>query len=249
MTKQPLISVITVTYNASGTLPLTMRSVAEQTFDDFEHLVVDGASADDTIMVARQMGRDNLRITSEPDQGLYDAMNKSLRLARGRYILFLNAGDRFHSADTLAAYAEAIQKGKPDIIYGDTDIVSADGRRIGPRHLKAPGILTFDSFSHGMLICHQAFMVRKQIAPPYDTDYRFSADYDWVIRCIRASRPGSRVNLRRVTIDYLADGMTDRNKKASLAERFRIMAQHYGMMQAIARHIGFIPRMLRRGKL
>ena len=244
-----MISVITITYNASATLPLTMESVAEQTIKDFEHIIVDGASTDDTLSVARRMGSERLRILSESDDGLYDAMNKGLKMAHGRYLIFLNAGDRFHSADTLKAYADAIEERAPDIIYGDTDIVDIEGNRIGPRHLSAPDILTFDSFSKGMLICHQAFMVRKDIAPLYDTDYRFSADYDWCIRCIEASRAGDRINLHRVTIDYLSDGLTDNNKKTSLIERFRIMAAHYGSMKAIASHLSFIPRAIKRGKL
>ncbi|MDE6855626.1 MAG: glycosyltransferase, partial [Muribaculaceae bacterium] len=122
-------------------------------------------------------------------------------------------------------------------------------KRIGPRHLSVPEILTVDSFRKGMLLCHQAFMVKKDIAPLYDTDYRFSADYDWGIRCIKASRAGDRLNLHRVPIDYLADGLTDRNKKASLMERFRIMSAHYGAMKAIAQHLSFIPRAIKRGKL
>lgn len=249
MDARPLISVITITFNAAETLPLTMKSVGEQIFRDFEHIVVDGASTDDTILLARQMGQSGLRIVSEPDDGLYDAMNKGLKMARGRYVIFLNSGDRFHDADSLRYYAEAINKKSPDIIYGDTDIVDFKGERIGPRHLSAPDILTFDSFSKGMLICHQAFMVRKDIAPLYDTDYRYSADYDWCIRCILASRAGDRVNLHKVTIDYLADGMTEKHKKASLVERFKIMASHYGSMKAIAAHLSFIPRAIKRGKL
>lgn len=249
MDSRPLISVITITYNASATLPLTMESVSEQTFTDFEHIIVDGASTDDTIIIGRKKGTKSLRIISEQDSGLYDAMNKGIKLARGRYLIFLNSGDKFHAPDTLQAYADAIESKNPDIIYGDTDIVDIEGKRIGPRHLSAPDILTFDSFSKGMLICHQAFMVKRDIAPLYDTDYRFSADYDWCIRCIKASRAGDRFNLRRVTIDYLADGMTDHNKKASLMERFKIMAVHYGAMKAIGAHLSFIPRAIKRGKL
>lgn len=244
-----MISVITVTYNAAETLPLTMESVAEQTFKDFEHIVVDGASTDDSISIARRMGTGGLRIISEKDEGLYDAMNKGLKMARGRYVMFLNSGDKFHAAETLHAYAAAIESKDPDIIYGDTDIVDIEGKRLGPRHLSAPEILTFDSFSKGMLVCHQAFMVKKDIAPLYDTDYRYSADYDWCIRCIQASRAGDRCNLRQVTIDYLSDGLTDHNKKASLMERFKIMAAHYGAMKAIGAHISFIPRAIKRGSL
>ena len=249
MDGRPLISVITITYNAAQTLPLTMESVAEQTFKDFEHIVVDGASTDDTISIARRMGIPRLRIISEKDEGLYDAMNKGLKMARGRYVVFLNSGDKFHTAETLQAYAAAIESKDPDIIYGDTDIVDMEGNRLGPRHLSAPEILTFDSFSKGMLICHQAFMVKKDIAPLYDTDYRYSADYDWCIRCIQASRAGDRCNLRQVTIDYLSDGLTDHNKKASLLERFKIMAAHYGAMKAIGAHLSFIPRAIKRGSI
>ncbi len=151
MDGRPLISIITITFNAAGTLPITLKSIAEQTFADFEHLVVDGASTDDTILIARRMGRPGVRIVSEPDKGLYDAMNKGLRLARGTYVLFLNSGDRFHAPDTLEAYARAIGNMMPDIIYGDTDIVNASGQRLGPRHLSDPEILTLESFSHGML--------------------------------------------------------------------------------------------------
>lgn len=249
MIRQPLISIITITYNAAETIPLTMASVAEQTCSDFEHLIIDGASTDSTIIIARQMGTPFLRIVSEPDKGLYDAMNKGLRMARGRYVLFLNSGDRFHARESLALYADAIKKKSPDIVYGDTDIVDASGKRLGPRHLSAPAMLTADSFSQGMLICHQAFMVRKAIAPRFDTDYKFSADYDWTIRCIKASRPGDRKNLRAITIDYLSDGLTDRNKRASLIERFKIMANHYGILNAIISHLSFIPRAIKRGKL
>lgn len=246
---QPLISVVTITYNAAQTLPITMASVAEQTFTDFEHLIIDGASRDDTILIARKMGLPDVRIVSEPDNGLYDAMNKGLRKARGQYVVFLNAGDAFHEPDTLKHYAAAIRAKSPDIIYGDTEIVGIDGRTIGKRHLSAPDILTLDSFSDGMLICHQSFMVRKSIAPRYDTDYRFSADYDWTIRCIKASRPGSRINLHRVVTDYLSDGLSDRNKKESLKERFRIMSHHYGTVRAVWKHLCFIPRALKRGKI
>lgn len=243
----PLISIITITFNAAKELPATLESVKSQTFRNFEHLIIDGASTDDTLLVARMLGVPDLKIVSEPDGGLYFAMNKGLRLAKGRYVLFLNAGDTFHSPETLAAYAAATHK-RADIIYGDTVIVDKDRNQIGPRHLSAPDVLTFDSFSHGMLVCHQAFMVRKAIAPYYDTDYRLSSDYDWTIRCIHAGNPRAYVNLKMVTIDYLSDGLTDKNHRESLIERFKIMCRHYGVATAVARHLSFIPRAIRRRK-
>lgn len=245
MKEQPLISLVTITFNASSELKPTMLSVKEQTFQDFEHLIIDGASTDDTLSVARRFGTDKLRILSEPDKGLYDAMNKGLAMAKGKYILFLNAGDTFHTSQTLEAYAKAAEK-DPDIIYSDTEIVDRLRNRIGPRHLSVPDTLTLESFSHGMLICHQAFMVKRKLAPRYDLSYKFSADYEWTLQCILRTSPGRCVNLHMVGIDYLSDGLTDRNHMKSLLERFEIMRRHFGTATALKRHASFIPRAIMR---
>lgn len=239
--KLPLISIITITYNAEDCIAPTVRSVAEQTHTDYEHIIIDGASKDSTIAKARAYGSRHLKILSEPDNGLYDAMNKGLAMARGKYVVFLNAGDTFHSPSTLQHYAEAASA-NPDIIYGDTVIVDANRKFLRNRHLSVPDILTTHSFRRGMLICHQAFMVRRALAPSYNTEYRFSADYDWCLRCIMKSRPGARRNLHETTIDYLDNGLTEKNKLASLFERFRIMKLHYGLSAAILAHLSFIPR-------
>lgn len=230
----PLISIITITFNAETVLGPTMESVASQTCRDYEHIIIDGASKDRTLDVARKF--DRTRILSEPDRGLYDAMNKGLSMARGKYVLFLNAGDAFHSPAVLEAYAERARLGD-DIIFADTVIVNSSREVTGPRHYSAPEYLTTESFSRGMLICHQAFMVRAAIAPKYDLAYRFSADYDWTIRCIMNANLQRTTNLHIVAIDYLSDGLTDRNKYASLRERYRIMAKHYGRSAAIRRHL------------
>ncbi len=241
----PLISIITITFNAEKTLPATLRSVDEQDWCDFEHVIVDGASRDRTTDIVRETGNKKIRMISEPDRGLYDAMNKGLRMARGKYVLFLNAGDRFASPSVLGLFAAEAQKGA-DIIYGDTQLTDSDGNIIGPRHLSAPALLTRDSFLRGMLVCHQAFMVRRELAPPYDLRYRFSADYDWCIRCIENSDPVRCSNLNRVVTDYLTDGLTDHNKISSLLERFSIMRRHYGFLRALGANLSFIPRMLKR---
>lgn len=246
MNDRPLISIITITYNASRVISPTLQSVKEQNFKDFEHLIIDGASKDDTILVARKEGTEKIRIISEPDDGLYFAMNKGIENARGKYIIFLNAGDTFHSNDTLAHYAEHILKTDDDIIYGDTVIVNDKREFIARRHLDAPAVLTKESFAKGMLICHQAFMVKKEIAPKYDTHYRFSSDFDWTIRCIKRTQPNRCHNLNEVTIDYLSDGLTDKNKLKSLKERFRIMSHHYGTLPTIGHHILFVLRAAKR---
>lgn len=245
---EPLISIITVTYNAEKVIGKTLNSLEEQSYQDFEHLIIDGASKDKTLELIREKGLPQTRIFSEPDKGLYDAMNKGLKRAQGRYLIFLNAGDAFHDNDSLRNYAQEATKGA-DIIYGDTEIVNLEGDRLGERHLKAPEVLKDKSFATGMLICHQAFMVRRDLAPEYDLTYSFSADYDWCVKCIKKSDPSGRRNLKRLVIDYLSDGLTDKNKWKSLRERFRIMSKHYGILPTIGRHIGFIARALKRGKI
>lgn len=245
MKKKPLISIITITYNAANEITPTMESVAVQSFRDFEHIIVDGASDDATLSIARKIGGKELRILSEPDNGLYDAMNKGLDMTTGKYVLFLNAGDAFHASDVLEKYAEAAEN-DPDIIYADTVIVDAQRNFIAPRHLSAPEILSFHSFQKGMLVCHQAFMVKRSLAPQYNTDYRFSADFDWCVKCLRKSKPGKCINLHIVAIDYLNDGLTDKNKVASLKERFHIMRKHYGLINTVTNHFSFISRALKR---
>ncbi len=243
MDTTPLISIITITFNAETSIPPTLESVCNQDFRNYEHIMVDGASTDNTLSVARRYP--DLRILSERDNGLYDAMNKGIGISRGEYLLFLNAGDTFHSDKVLSAYADRARKGD-DIIYGDTVIVDSARHIIGPRHLTAPRTLTFESFAKGMLICHQAFMVRKELAPLYDLQYRFSADYDWTVKCIRNANPERCTNLGLIAIDYLSDGLTDKNKLKSLRERYKIMTKHYGTARTVANHICFIFRAIAR---
>lgn len=234
-------SIITVTYNAEDTLERTLQSVAQQTYPHIEHLIIDGASTDKTLEIAHRYPHAILH--SEPDHGLYDAMNKGLRLATGDFLCFLNAGDTLHSNETLAHIAVAATP-MTAVLYGDTHIVDADGHFLRNRRLTPPEHLTWRSFKEGMLVCHQAFYINRQIALPYDLQYRFSADFDWCIRCMKEGERRSMANrnVKEPLADYLAEGMTTANHKASLRERFRIMAKHYGWLTAITQHIWFIFR-------
>ena len=149
--ERPLFSIITITFNAAGTLPATLRSVELQTFTDYEYLIVDGASTDGTVAIAQHSAAVS-SVTSEPDKGLYDAMNKGLRKARGCYLVFLNAGDAFHEPDTLQKIADSIEKNDSDIVYGETALVDSERRFISMRRLQAPERLSVKSFRMGMLV-------------------------------------------------------------------------------------------------
>lgn len=254
------ITVATVTYNAGPLIGRTIASVEEQTYPYVEHVIVDGNSHDDTLQqVHHYQERNSLRpqpheivCVSEPDKGLYDAMNKALSLLTGRYVIFLNAGDRFHSSDTLALVAEAVARSvnhsgaEPAVIYGHTHLVDDEGHFIRERRLEPPEELDWKSFKQGMLVCHQAFFARTDLTKRYHYDlrYRFSADYDWCIRIMHEAQREQLplVNLHAVVADYLSEGMTTRHHRASLWERFRIMARHYGLATAIVQHAWFIIR-------
>ena len=245
MEQRPLFSIITVTYNAADTVRTTMKSVAEQTCTVYEHLVMDGASNDDTLDIVGSLGTERTRVLSSPDHGIYDAMNKGLDRASGDYVIFLNAGDRFHSEHTLQRIADTIMTNDyPGVVYGQTDLVDSQGNYVGPRHLTAPEKLTLDSFKHGMLVCHQAFVALRRLCPRYNTHWRFSADYEWCIRVLQHSR--RNVYTDSVLIDYLAEGMTTRNRNASLKERFLIMCRYDGTLPTVMRHVGFFWRNIMR---
>ena len=255
------ISIITVTFNAGKTVERTLRSVASQRFEDsvgeytaeysqgreyeVEHWVVDGASGDNTMEVVCRYAQ--VKWVCEPDNGIYDAMNKGLRLATGDYIVFLNAGDALHDTDSLrnvfAAAREAQAAGQPlpAVIYGQTEWVDEDERFIDMRNHWAPDRLTSRSFLKGMLVCHQAFYARTDLAreTDYDLRWRFSADYDWCIRLMRTAerRHLPMVNTNYILASYLAEGMTTHNHTASLRERLRIMAHHYGWLAAFWQHV------------
>ncbi len=250
------ITVITCTYNCGGTLDTTLRSVLSQDYAAVEHLIVDGASKDSTLAKAEEYKRKSdagapgheVVVLSEPDGGLYFAMNKALKMATGDYLVFLNAGDTLPDSHTLAdiaASAEGVTP-LPGVLYGDTDLVDSEGRFLRHRRLSPPDNLSWRSFSDGMLVCHQSFYALTSIASrtPYDTTYRFSADVDWCIRVMKAAEEEGRSlrRVRRVVTDYLAEGMTTRNHKASLRERFRVMRRHYGLLPTLWKHLWFVLR-------
>lgn len=240
----PTVSIITVAFNAADTIERTLRSVASQTETDYEHIVMDGASTDGTLDIVDRYANPRLNLTSSPDLGIYDAMNKALAVASGRYVLFLNAGDTFADNNVLARYTEAISKNPDvDIVYGQTVITDGQGNVIGERHLKAPESLNRDSFKNGMVVCHQAFMARREIAPLYTLDYRFSADYEWCLRCIQTSRKNIYLGDEPV-IHYLNEGVTTANHRASLKERYKIMCRYYGKFPTMLRHLRFAFRHL-----
>ena len=256
-----VITYVTITYNAAQVLKRTLDSVLQQDYRDIVHLIIDGASTDGTLQIVddyiqRSNAADNghrIQVTSEPDHGIYDAMNKGLRSLDGDYVCFLNAGDSLPASDTVSSIVASLshngdcpQCELPAVLYGETDIVDAEGRFLHHRRLSPPEHLTWKSFRHGMLVCHQAFYARTDfaIATPYDLRYRYSADVDWCIRIMKAAAKENVPlhNLHMVVANYTEEGQTTLHHRESLLERFRVMTRHYGWLSTIAMHVWFVFR-------
>ena len=236
----PVISIITVCYNAEREIEATLKSVKEQSFKNYEYIIIDGASKDNTLKVITQSGVTPTHLVSEKDKGIYDAMNKGLALAKGEYLMFLNAGDSLYSTNTLQQIADVAEHENPDVIYGDTAIVDAERNYLRPRKLRPPKTLTRNSFKNGMSVCHQAFLPKRTLAMPYDMAYRFSADFDWCVKILSASKKCTQID--GFIVNYLEEGATTRNHLKSLKERFRIMCKHYGFFITLFKHICFLFR-------
>lgn len=242
MALRPKFSIITVTYNAADVIEPTLRSVAAQSYKNYEYLLINGASTDDTVTKAVATGTVFSHIVSERDNGLYDAMNKGISLSTGDYLCFLNAGDALYAPDTLERMVKAIEglDELPHVLYGETAEVDEQRRFVRMRRLQAPEKLTWKSFKMGMLVCHQAFFVRRDKALLYDLQYRLSSDVDWCIRVMKQS--STLVNTHTVIVNYLQNGLSLQNHRASLLERFRIMCKHYGVFTTLCNHLWFVVR-------
>ena len=235
MSKAPRISVITVVFNGEEHIGKTIESVLEQSYSAIEYIIVDGKSTDGTLKVVESY-KGISQVVSEPDEGLYDAMNKGLKLAGGDYVWFLNAGDQIYAKDTVEQMVEHL-KGSPDIIYGGTMIIDEEQNEVGDRRLRPPGKLSWKSFRQGMVVCHQSLVVKRTLAPEYNLQYRLSADIDWSIRAAKQARTIHNSGL--ILSRFLEGGLTDHNIKAGLKERFRIMTRFYGLIPTILRHFLF----------
>lgn len=226
----PKISVVTVVYNSAALIENTVKSIINQSYSHIEYIVVDGGSTDGTIDILNRYKKNISTLISEPDRGIYDAMNKGISLASGDFVVFINSGDKFSSDDILEKIFSNSNAAQADVIYGDTDITDSEGNIIHSRRHRPPETLDWKSFKRGMLVCHQSFIARRNLIDSYDLTYRYAADFDWCIRILKKSK--SVHNSRQVISLFLEGGQTRKTIVPGLKERFRIMRHHYGLISA-----------------
>ena len=210
------ISVITVAYNSAVTIADTLRSVATQQHPEIEHIVIDGASKDATLDIVRRDGAHISQVVSEPDKGIYDAMNKGLRLATGEFVGFLNADDLFADSLAVSRIAEAAARPGTDAVFGDLVYVRGDDTDKVVRWWRSGG---FDRsrLGFGWMPPHPTFYVRRgllsQTGGGFDASFRISADYEFMLRCL--SQPGVRVEyVPEVLVRMRTGGASNHSVKA-----------------------------------
>lgn len=171
-------SVVTVTYNAADVIEKTITSVINQSCEDYEYVIIDGGSTDGTCDIIGRY-RDNVDVfISEPDNGIYDGMNKAIGMATGEYVIFMNAGDSFAKDDVLNAVSAHIESSNPNpvVVYGDV----IRTYKIGSRLIKASSLSklkTDMAFSHQSAFVQTVFAKKKR----FQTQYRYAADYAMIL--------------------------------------------------------------------
>jgi len=174
MTTRPLFSVITVTKDNFQGLKNTHTSLACQSFRDFEWIVINGGSDEATAAYLNTTAAFHI---SEPDRGIYDAMNKGIKRAKGRYLLFLNAGDRLAGMQVLERVHQSIHSNHPDFIYGDSLESIADAQNY--KRAKSYTTINQGMFTHHQAMFYKGGILKEQI---YDSRYIISADYEFTLR-------------------------------------------------------------------
>jgi len=174
------ITVITVSFNAGKTIEATLKSVEGQDYSNVEHIVIDGASTDGTIDIIRK--RKPSCWVSEPDEGIYDAMNKGIAMATGDVIGILNSDDIYAHPGVLSRVAELFKKKDIDACFADLDFINSQGkvvRRYSSSRFKP------ERLAHGWMPAHPTLYVRKSLFSKvglFRIDYEIAADYEWIIR-------------------------------------------------------------------
>ncbi len=208
------ISVITVSLNAAATIARTIQSVRAQTGVLIEHIVVDGGSTDGTMDIVTAHRQGFAQVVSEPDRGLYDAMNKGLALARGKLTGYLNADDAFAGPTALARLVETWRRSDADAVYGDVLQVDAQDR---PLRMISGGAFSPEQLRRGLMPPHPSFYARTATLREtggFNTDYRIAADFDLIARTF--SRPGFQaVYVPAIVANMRVGGVSTRNFRAT----------------------------------
>lgn len=214
-----IVTIITVCRNHAKELERTIRSVESQTWQEKEYLVIDGASTDDTLDVIKAHEASITRWVSEPDQGIYDAMNKGVKMAQGEWVIFMNAGDTFAGDDTLQRVFGSPQD--TDVIYGDVIKEELVKKAEAPRN------------AHRMFYCHQSAFVRTSCLRefPFDIRHRMSADFKQVKQLYLNGKRFRQLDFPVANFD--TQGVSNKNRSAGLYDNIQVIRETDSLWEQI----------------
>lgn len=213
-----LYTIVTVCYNAESCIEQTIKSVLSQKRELFEYIIIDGKSKDGTMLIVDKYKAEIDVVVSEPDQGIYDAMNKAIGLAKGDYINFMNAGDCFVNSSVLEDMSSSMEAGKTDVVFGN-EVVMLDGLYY---EVEATPFYAPPYIKHSMGFNHQCTFVRTEVARkyPFDLQYRLAADYNMIMTIYR--NKGSFLKVPLPVAYFDTNGVSVRQKKRHDTEIFAI---------------------------
>lgn len=232
----PRISIVTVCFNAAATIGRTLDSVAAQLGVHYEHLIVDGGSRDETMAVVDRHRHDRLSAVSEPDHGIYDAMNKGVARARGDYLLFLNADDYLARPDSLKLAIDALAETGADCLFADTQFVGPDGTTAGQRLYSARRFSRW-WLRVGAQPPHPSMLLRRSLVEElggYNTSFRIAGDFDLVARALLRRR-ASFTTLPVVLTHFQVGGVSTAGMGAKLALNRELAQSLRGLGQPLYR--------------
>lgn len=228
------ISVVTASYNSAATIKESLLSVAAQTYPAIEHVIVDGASKDDTLKVVKECSVRGASIVSEADHGIYDAWNKGVRRATGDYIWLLNSDDRIYDPDTIKDAVDFLAAhASPAFVYGK---VKGTEKESGYSYI-AGRRTDLRDFIYGMRdFCILSTIIRKDVFNKigyFSTGYRISSDYEWAIKLFKSLPPDEIVFYDRILTDFSVGGVSNLRYKEAYREVAQIVKAHFSLRDFI----------------
>lgn len=224
MSKQPLISVITVTYNAKSYLEQTMQSVFAQTYPNIEYIIIDGGSIDGTLDIIKHHEKKIAFWVSEKDNGIYDAMNKGIRSAKGELIGIINASDYYEPDAISEIVKEYLQHQDVGIFHGNINMLNMDGSFFKQKTASKD----VDNLCNGFSLFHPTFFVTKSTynqMGAYDTNFKIAADYDFSLRCANAHVKFFHID--KVISSFRVGGISSADKKKCLEESKKVLLNNH----------------------
>lgn len=233
----PKFSIVTVCYNAEKEIERTIKSVLGQTYENYEYIIIDGRSTDSTVKIATEYSSNpHIKIVSEKDKGIYDAMNKGISLCGGEYINFLNAGDVYHNNRVLEMVSSRISLSSKDIYYGEALYIESCGKASYIR--EAPVVDKMkEALLDGFMPNHQTIFAKINCFKDYKFNEHFliAADFDWFFFCFKNNKKMEYIE--KILIDYYRDGVSSdlRNNSILENEHNDIIRKNYPLLYALCR--------------